>query len=306
MSLAPRRRGAVAFFVTFGVCLIALAVALNVGWIVLTWRQMVPLLLGVPVFAAIITGLILNTTFLVREIRRNEQHDAFVNAVTHELKTPVTSIRLHLETLLQREASIGPDTRRAFHGLMIEDCDRLLHTIEQVLRTGQAGRVPLHRARVDLRALAEECVGLTRTRLHLPDDAIRLEAAAAGEPSIEVLADGSELTSAIINLIDNAVKYSGERVEVEVGVRRDGDRAVVWVRDHGAGLPPVEVKRIFKRFYRIPGPLTQRVAGTGLGLFIVHNAARRHGGRAWATSEGVGHGSTFHLELPATDPAAAA
>jgi signal transduction histidine kinase len=95
-------------------------------------------------------------------------------------------------------------------------------------------------------------------------------------------------------------------VEVEVGVRRDGDRAVVWVRDHGAGLPPVEVKRIFKRFYRIPGPLTQRVAGTGLGLFIVHNAARRHGGRAWATSEGVGHGSTFHLELPATDPAAAA
>src|SRR5690606_30607628 len=92
MATAQGRRGAIAFFVTLGVCLVALAVALNVGWIVLNWRQMAPLLLGVPVFAAIITGLILNTTFLVREIRRNAQHDAFVNAVTHELKTPVTSI----------------------------------------------------------------------------------------------------------------------------------------------------------------------------------------------------------------------
>src|SRR3954470_15094769 len=99
MSVAPGRRGAIAFFVTFGVCLVALAAALNVGWIVLTSRSVAPLLFGVTVFAALIAGLIVNTTFLVREIRRNEQHNAFLNAVTHELKTPVTSIRLHLDTL---------------------------------------------------------------------------------------------------------------------------------------------------------------------------------------------------------------
>lgn len=305
MSLAPRRRGAVAFFVTFGVCLVALAVALNVGWIVLNWQQVVPLLLGVPVFAAIITGLILNTTFLVREIRRNEQHDAFVNAVTHELKTPVTSIRLHLETLLAREATISSETRRTFHAVMIEDCDRLLHTIEQVLRTGQAGRVPLHRVRLDVRALADECVTLTRTRLHLPEDAVRLIPAEEDAPSADVLADAGEITSAIMNLIDNAVKYSGNRVDVRVDVRREAERVVVSVRDHGEGLPPAEVKRIFRRFYRVPGPLTRRVSGTGLGLFIVQHAARRHGGRAWATSDGAGLGATFHLELPAADPTAA-
>lgn len=301
MSLAPRRRGAVAFFVTFGVCLVALAVALNVGWVVLNWQQMVPLLLGVPVFAAIITGLILNTTFLVREIRRNEQHDAFVNAVTHELKTPVTSIRLHLETLLARESTISAETRRTFHGVMIEDCDRLLHTIEQVLRTGQAGRVPLQRVRLDVRELADECVTLARTRLHLPDDAIRLAPLPVDAPSVAVMADVGEVTSAIMNLIDNAVKYSGDVVDVTVDVRRDAERVVVSVRDKGEGLPAAEVKRIFRRFYRVPGPLTRRVPGTGLGLFIVGHAARRHGGRAWATSDGAGLGATFHLELPAAD-----
>src|SRR5262245_32345341 len=143
MSVAPGRRGAIAFFVSFGVSLVALAAALNVGWVVLTWRDVAPLLLGVFIFAAIITGLILNTTFLVREIRRNEQHDAFVNAVTHELKSPVTSIKLHLETLLKREAAIPEAKRREFYSVMLEDSERLLQTVEQVLRTGQAGRTPL-------------------------------------------------------------------------------------------------------------------------------------------------------------------
>src|SRR5690606_42054321 len=132
MSVAPGRKGAIAFFVTFGVCLVALAAALNVGWVVLTWEQVAPLLVGVFIFAAIITGLILNTTFLVREIRRNEQHDAFVNAVTHELKTPVTSIRLHLETLRARADTPDSAKRREFCDVMRDDSARLLHTIAQV------------------------------------------------------------------------------------------------------------------------------------------------------------------------------
>ena len=102
MAIASRRK-TIAFFVALGVCLVAIAVALNVGWIILNRREAVLLFFGVIFFAAIIGGMIVNTSFLVREIRRNEQHDSFINAVTHELKTPIASIRLYLETLQRRE-----------------------------------------------------------------------------------------------------------------------------------------------------------------------------------------------------------
>src|SRR5918992_5244970 len=174
MSVAPGRQGVIAFFVTFCVCLVALAAALNVGWVVLTLREVVPLLVGSLVFAAIITGLILNTTFLVREIHRNEQHDAFVNAVTHELKTPVTSIRLHLETLKARGAAVDEQRRNEFYDVMLKDSDRLMHLIEQVLSAGQKGRVPFQQVRIDLKALAHECMTVTRSQRHLPEDALQM------------------------------------------------------------------------------------------------------------------------------------
>jgi two-component system, OmpR family, sensor histidine kinase SenX3 len=296
MSVTPGRRGAIAFFVTFGVCLVCLAAALNVGWIVITWSDVVPLLLGGTVFAAIIAGLILNTTFLVREIRRNEQHDSFVNAVTHELKTPVTSIRLHLETLRARAAQLDEAKRLEFYDVMLDDSDRLLHTIDQVLRTGRAGKTPLHKVALDFRALVEECVTLTRARLHLPPETIRI---APGTTHAQVLGDESDLSSAILNLLDNAVKYSAGDVDVVAQLERQGDRVRLNVTDRGSGLSPNEIKRVFRRFYRVPGPLARRVKGTGLGLYIVHTTAKRHGGRAYATSAGPGQGSTFSFELPA-------
>ncbi len=297
MSVAPGRQGVIAFFVTFCVCLVALAVALNVGWVVLTLREIVPLLVGSLVFAAIITGLILNTTFLVREIRRNEQHDAFVNAVTHELKTPVTSIRLHLETLKSRAEMVDERKRHEFYDVMLQDSDRLLHLIEQVLAAGRKGGVPFQQVRVDLTALAEECIDVTRLQRHLPDQALRM-VTAPREP-VEVLGDPDHLRGAVLNLLDNAVKYSRENVRVQVEVNKGEENlAFIRVRDEGIGIPPNETKRIFGRFYRTPWALTQRVKGTGLGLFIVAQTAKRHGGRAFAQSEGVGRGATFTLELP--------
>ena len=297
MSVAPGRQGVIAFFVTFCVCLVALAVALNVGWVVLTLREIVPLLLGSLVFAAIITGLILNTTFLVREIRLNEQHDAFVNAVTHELKTPVTSIRLHLETLKARGLAVDEAKRHEFYDVMLKDSDRLMHLIEQVLTAGQKGRASIQQVRVDLHALVDECITLSRSQRHLSPEALRL--ISSPDHPIEVMGDPDHLRGAVLNLLDNAVKYSRENVRVEVEVcRGEEDLAVVRVRDQGIGIPPNETKRIFGRFYRTPWALTQRVKGTGLGLFIVAQTAKRHGGRAFAQSEGVGRGATFTLELP--------
>src|SRR5207253_8204499 len=130
-----RRTKAIAFFIALGACLVALAIALNVGWMIFNWRQAAPLVLGIILFPLLIAGLVLNTIFLVREVRRNEQQDSFLNAVTHELKTPITSIRLYLETLERRQLDEGQ--RRNFYRVMLEDTDRLLGTVEQVLRAGE-------------------------------------------------------------------------------------------------------------------------------------------------------------------------
>src|SRR6266852_2624771 len=131
------RRKSIAFFIVLGVCLAGGAIALNVGWIIVSWENVGLLIVGVIVFPLVITGVVLNTVFLVREIRRNEQHEAFINAVTHELKTPVASMRLYLQTLQNRQVDEGK--RQEFYRTMLEDSDRLLGTIEQVLRAGQIG-----------------------------------------------------------------------------------------------------------------------------------------------------------------------
>src|ERR1700690_4653338 len=122
-----RRAKKIAFFVTMGACLVGLAIALNVTWIVLKWREVVPLVLGVIFFSLIIAGIIVYTVFLVREIHKNEQQDSFLNAVTHELKTPIASIRLYLETLESR--TLTDTQRRDFYRIMLEDTDRLLATV---------------------------------------------------------------------------------------------------------------------------------------------------------------------------------
>lgn len=291
------RRRSVIFFTVLGVCLVAIAVALNVGWVVISWRSGVLALVGLFFFLALIAGLVLNVIFLVREIRRNEQHDTFINAVTHELKTPVASIRLYLQTLQTRE--LDEAKRREFYQIMLEDSDRLLHTIEQVLRTGstQSQFRRIDQVKVDLAELARDCVTLAKTRFHLPEDALTFSAGLS-EPAL-VVGDPDELKAAVWNLIDNAVKYSGTtpRVAVSVDETADRTRYALKVSDQGAGISPNELKRVFRRFYRIHG-MSVRTKGSGLGLFIVRSVARRHGGKAFAESAGAGHGSTFTLLLP--------
>jgi two-component system, OmpR family, sensor histidine kinase SenX3 len=293
------RRPSVIFFTVFGICLVALAVTLNISWVVLNWRLGVMTVLGVIFFLLIIAGLVLNTIFLVREIRRNEQHDSFINAVTHELKTPVASIRLYLQTLQTRE--LDDARRREFYRIMLEDSDRLLNTIEQVLRAGSTGSRLRRRLRtaVNLPELVGECVTLARTRFHLGDESLAYDERISGAAGV-VAGDPEELKAAVWNLIDNAVKYSPGEVRVRVTVEAvDADRLAVRVADQGVGISPGELKRIFRRFYRIPSAVTSRARGSsGLGLFIVRSVARRHGGRAFAESAGDGQGSTFTLLLP--------
>ncbi len=288
----------IGFAVALGICLVALAVALNVGWIILNWRQSVMLFLGVIFFAAIILGMILNTGFLVREIRRNEQHDSFINAVTHELKTPITSIRLYLETLQRRE--VDEEQRQKFYRLMLLDTDRLSGTVEQVLKAGESGQKPgaPYRTEIDFGGLVRECIELARTRHHLAPEVMQYQIAENGN-AIKVQGDPEELRTAVSNVLDNAIKYSNGNVDVTVKVEIPDDKHVLLrVRDRGIGIPAEELKRVFKRFYRVRGRASSRVKGTGLGLFIVRAIARTHGGRVFAESGGEGNGTTITLELP--------
>src|SRR6266446_6385508 len=293
------RRETIVFFVCLGSALVALAVALNVGWIILNWRQGVLLFFGIIFFALIIAGMIVNTSFLVRELRRSEQHDSFINAVTHELKTPVASIRLHLETLQRRDL---PETQKQeFYRLMLSDTDRLTETVEQVLRAGRAGdrRAGRDKSAVDFRQLVRECMDAARTRHRLPLEAIRYEEESTNGSAIRVLGSDEDLRTAVFNVLDNAIKYSGREVDVRVRLNMpDEKRVMLSVQDHGIGIPPDDVKRIFKRFYRVNDRSLVHVKGTGLGLFIVKSIAQKHGGRVFAESAGEGQGTTITMELP--------
>ncbi len=294
MVVAGRRK-TIAFFIALGAGLILVTLLLYIGWVALNWRHGILLFLGLLLLAVLIGGVVLNTIFLVREIRRNAQHDAFINAVTHELKTPVASIRLYLETLQKRP--VEEPKRQEFYRIMLEDSDRLLSTIEQVLRTGRIGHASraVNVCPLNLGEVVEECLERSRTLHHVGEGAIEYQPG----PAVTIMGDPDEVRAAVSNLIDNALKYSGHEIKVKVETAQmDGKFGAVRVTDRGAGIPKTELKQIFKRFYRVPGPLATRVKGTGLGLYIVRSVAKRHGGRAWAESEGPGRGSTFVLELP--------
>ena len=291
-----RRRRTAIFFLVFGIVLSVLAVALNITWILLNLREVVLLVLGIVFFALIITGLILNTIFLVREIRRNEQHDAFLNAVTHELKTPIASIKLYLETLKTRE--LPREKQVEFFDIMLDDNARLLGTVEQVLQassTREKQRL-LNLAEIDLGDLISDTVRNVISRRHLDETTIRFT---GPSESVKVLGDRNELETAVTNLLDNAIKYSPDAPKISVKLKSRGSKsAELYIRDNGIGMARGDLKRIFKRFYRVPNASANAAKGTGLGLAIVRSIVEKHGGRIKAESKGEGKGTTFVVTLP--------
>jgi signal transduction histidine kinase len=293
MAITSRNK-AIAFFIVLGACSVAVALALNITWVI-RWREVGMVVLGIIFFSFIIAGVTLNTIFLVREMRRSDQHDSFINAVTHELKTPIASIRLYLETLQSR--TLSETQRKRFYGIMLEDTDRLIHTVDQVLRAGHLGQKSVKNfQRLDLGEIVRDCASLAQTRHHLAAENIRFVDYTLSSPWVQ--GDPEELRSAINNLLENAVKYSPSKIAITIELLDDANDLLVRVTDKGQGIPQGELKRIFRRFYRVNERLRQRVKGTGLGLFIVRGIAQRHGGSAYATSEGEGRGATVTLRLP--------
>jgi two-component system sensor histidine kinase SenX3 len=292
-----RRRGAIALSITLGVLLVVGLITYNIAWIILYKGRIAAIVLGIIFFSLLTAGVVLNTVFLVREVRRNERQDSFLNAVTHELKTPIASIRLYLETLQRRE--VPEAQRQDFYKIMLADSDRLLGTVEQVLKAGELGARRSHsRTLLELAPLVADCIAITLQRYHLPPDAIQLHPVPLGV-RLHVSAFPEDLRTAVLNILDNAVKYSpsGVHVRCSLSIYRY-TKVALTITDTGLGLAPNHLKRIFKRFYRVPGRNAVKIKGTGLGLFLVRAIARQHGGEIAATSPGPNLGTTITLKLP--------
>ena len=298
---------------TIGSVGVLLLLALAVSWQVLVWSGNEPkfgppavewlfFAIGTLFFVLVLGGIVWLCLWLVQEMRLNQRQRAFLDAVTHEMKTPLASFRLYLDTLQRHDPS--PEQREAFLTRMLEDVDRLDHTVDQVLaaaRADERGRASRRRERVELVPVLERCIERVREDRALPDEALSLRVRAASP----VRANAAELELVFRNLISNAVDYSSKDVDVRVGVDQSGDgRVRVEIADNGIGIAKHELGRIFKRFYRSDGKPARGSAGLGLGLFIARSLLRRQGGRISAASDGVGHGSRFIVTLRAAPPLA--
>ena len=302
----PRR--SLGFPLALGGVLLLLVLVLAVGWQLLVWSGAQPaggrlgredwvlLVLGAVSFLLIAAGLVWLWAWLVREISVNQRQRAFLDAVTHEMRTPLASLQLHLDTIDRHDPD--RERRHLFLTRMRGDLERLERTVQQVLsaaRAEESGR-RAQLAPVGLRDLLGECIAELRGRHGLPEAAVHLELAREAV----VRGDRAELAVVFRNLLDNAVKYSDHPVEVRVRVAANGDgRVDVEICDRGIGIPPLELRKIFGRFYRAGRDVQRTAAGLGLGLFIVRNLVRRQGGRVVALSEGAGQGSRFIVTLRA-------
>ncbi|NNL87387.1 MAG: HAMP domain-containing histidine kinase [Myxococcales bacterium] len=298
------RRRSIGYPLALGITLAVVAGALAVGWQLLVVGDIEPVtrgltpihwtlvILGSVFFVLLIVGLLLLCAWLVREMRVNQRQEAFLDAVTHEMKTPLASLRLYLETLERRDPS--PERRRVFVERMGQDIERLERTVNQVLVVARAeGAQSVRFESVDLRAVISECIDELHERNNLSEHPIELSVSGPG------YAWGSreELVVIFRNLLANAVKYSAPRSRTKVTVEpAGGDRVRVSVSDFGIGIDRTELRKIFRRFYRT-GRDVQQAAGLGLGLFIVRQLVRRQGGRVDAESEGRGKGSLFAVTL---------
>ena len=294
--------------IILGAVSVVLSVALLVGWTVLIASQLGEgttvtlgvwlLVLGSISFAVIVTVLVLFSVYLAREILEVRRQDSFIDSVTHELKSPLASLKLCLETMARPD--LPRDKREQLREMMLDDVDRLTSFIDDVLQASRlTGHSPsMNATEVSLASHVRELAAAIVARHRIPADAIVVDV----PESITVVTDEAALSIILKNLIDNALKYSDPPATVHVSSSRDPrGRTVIEVRDRGIGIAAADLKRVFHRFYRVPHAKVRERKGTGLGLFVVWALVKNLGGKVRAFSDGVGKGTTMQVVLPAND-----
>lgn len=306
MARRRRIRSSISTPITLGAIAVLVSIALLVGWSFLLGQKIMRsadiavdvwlLVLGALSFVLIITVLVLFVISLARGIIEVRKQDTFIDSVTHELKSPLASLQLCLETL-GREGLEG-DSREKLRTMMLEDVDRLRAFIDDVLeanRLSYARAGMLNVSDVSLLELTEDCADVVRTRHKLAPDEVVIDV----DPELVVSTDRAALDIVVKNLIDNAAKYSARPAKIEVlGRRGPQGRVLLAVSDHGIGIDKKNLKRVFHRFYRVEDEEVRERSGTGLGLFVVWALVKQLGGKVQAESEGRGRGATMRVELP--------
>lgn len=296
----PRR--SLGWPITLGVVMIVLIVALIIGWVFAAMSAAktetywyVILAVGAIFLGLVLVGVVLYLIISIKEIRLNQRQSNFIDSVTHELKSPIASLKLCLQTLSRRQL---PEQQAAdFHRFMLDDLERLDTLINHMLDAAKLDQVQLSAAEstdVDIGEMLANSAAIACRRHHVPPESVTLDL----RPCI-VHARAIDIEMIFRNLIDNAVKYAGTPPQVEVDAWPDGrGHVIVRVADNGSGIPLQYRSKIFTRFFRIGSELTRVKTGTGLGLFIVRTLVKRLKGRVTVLGRGSRPGTVFEVELP--------
>lgn len=310
-----RHRNSLLLPILVGVLAICFTVAILVAWSIIFTKyyllsmQMSPIPdLGLGYWLILSTGCLLLAlviatliTFLVVNVRQAiyvRQQNAFLDSVTHELKSPLASILLSLDTMELR--SLSPERQSKLLGMMRQDVDRLMAFIEHILEASRLehDERELYHEPILLPALIERSVERVLQRHKVPKNSIRADIA----PSLQreaVMLDGVAMDTILTNLIDNAIKYAGGRLDVTIrATEAEPGLLSVEVVDQGIGLERKQLKKVFRRFHRVESPEGKRVRGMGLGLYVVSSLVKRLKGKIQAESPGPGSGTTFRVTLP--------
>ena len=291
--------------IVLAIVMIVLLVVLTVGWVLLNvfgalkddryavvyWAL---LSIGTTFIGLLLAGVIVYMILTIKAINLNRRQSNFIDSVTHELKSPIASMKLCLQTLHRRQVS--QEEQAGFYRFMLEDLDRLDRLINQLLDAARldTGRLESEVEDVPLTALLHECANTICLRYRVPAGTVRLDLQPCTVRALRI-----DLEILFRNLIDNAVKYAGTEPCVEVTLGPiSGGRALIRIADNGRGIPSKFRRQIFGRFERLGLELEREKPGTGLGLYIVRNVAKRLRAKIRVRDHDHGPGTVFEVQLP--------
>ncbi|MEM9941534.1 MAG: HAMP domain-containing sensor histidine kinase [Planctomycetota bacterium] len=292
--------------ITLGVILILSLAALIVGWVLVNvyaadnspkpsvyWTL---LTVGSILFGVVLVGVVFYLTLSVKAINLNRRQSNFIDSVTHELKSPIASLKLYLQTMKIR--NVSEEEQAKFHQIMMDDVERLDSLISHLL---DAGTIEKKKSREDysevpLDELLVICAKRVCSRYRVDPEVIELNL-----KPCSIYASHVDATMIFRNLLDNAVKYAGDPPKVHVNMRLEGEIAVVEICDNGEGIPRSLRRKVFGRFVRLGEELRRKKPGTGLGLYIVRTLVRRLNGKVAIVERDRRFGTVFEVRLPIQD-----